>query len=189
MLKIQTNIVRKLAGVCGLLILAHAANAQFTFPVYEPFSEYAEDEELGTNGSSGNVWSAGSSTSASSSLITAAAALSYPGLPADPGSTPRGLRSTTTATSVKYRHAPFTSQSSGTVYCSFLLEVTNVSMVTANTIIFSLSSSGSSSSGHAASCAAQSLKPVAIGKKHRHHLGTINALYLGRHQHPCLGFE
>ena len=144
--KIPVQMFKKTIGFCGLFVLLHSAQAQFTFPVYEPFSEYpsGEGEELGTSSSSGVNWSSGSSPSGSSSIITTNAALAYPGFPADPNAPARGLRTDPTSTSVKYRHAPFTAQNSGTVYTSFLLSIPNLTN-TANTVILTLSSSTSSS--------------------------------------------
>ena len=144
--KIPVSMFKKAIGFCSLFVLLHSAQAQFAFPVYEPFSEYpnGEGEELGASGSSSVNWSSGSSTSTSSSVITTNAALTYPGLPADPNTPARGLRTNPASTSVKYRHAPFTTQNSGTVYTSFLLSIPNLTN-TANTVILTLSSSTSSS--------------------------------------------
>jgi autotransporter-associated beta strand protein len=140
---------KKIIGMCGLLLLIQSAHAQFSFPVYEPFA-YDETNRLGTTGASGTNWTTGSSVSGSSSIITSNASLSFPGIPADPSSPPRGLSTVPTSTSVKYEHAPFTAQTNGTVYCSFLLNIPNITN-TANTVILTLSLDGSSSTKGGAS--------------------------------------
>ena len=47
MSKPPTRMLRKIMGMCGVLLLFQSAHAQFTFPVYEPFSEYVEGDLFG----------------------------------------------------------------------------------------------------------------------------------------------
>jgi autotransporter-associated beta strand protein len=143
MKKRPTQMFKKIIGACGLLLLIQSAQAQFSFPVYEPFA-YPETNQLGTAGASGINWSSGSSISSSCPIVTTNASLSFPGLPLDPNVPPRGLSTKIGSTSAKYEHAPFTAQTNGTVYCSFLLNIPSVTN-SANTVILTLSSSTSSS--------------------------------------------
>jgi autotransporter-associated beta strand protein len=135
--KSKLNLFKTLAASCGLLLLLQSAQAQFSFPVYEPFA-YGEKEELGAAGSSATNWASGNSVSSSCATIYAASALSYPGLVADTNATPRGLRSN--SGTGKSRYASFTSQNS-TIYASFLLNVSNTTG-TADRLFFALSASG-----------------------------------------------
>ena len=112
----------------GALLLAALPNsrAACTLPFYEPFGEYAEDENLGsarTNQSSGKIWTFGNTATDSSAKITANAALSYPGLPAEPNPFPKGIRANSIG---KNRGVAFTEQTAGTVYASFLMQVTTL---------------------------------------------------------------
>jgi len=123
--------------MCGVLLLFQCAHAQFTFPVYEPFSEYAEGDWIGKNTSTQNPfndpavyanWSIGNSMSTNESpVVSVNYALSYPGLSPDPNTPPRGIRGPTPAvappTSGRSAGAPFTAQTSGTNYLSFLLNM------------------------------------------------------------------
>jgi autotransporter-associated beta strand protein len=124
----KLHLFKKLAASCGLLMLLQSVQAQsvpFSFPVYEPFA-YAEAEALG--GASGsttsatNWWAGNTPSTTSSARIYAAASLSYPGMLGDTNATPRGLRSN--IGTGKSRYAGFPTQS-GTIYASFLLDVTN----------------------------------------------------------------
>ena len=135
MKKSKLNLIKMLAASCGLLLL-QSAQAQFAFPVYEPF-DYG-NESLGTAGSSGINWASGNSVSSSCASINTAFALSYPGLLADPNATPRGLKSNIGTS--KSRYAAFTSQT-GTIYASFLLNVTNTTG-TGDRLFFALSAAG-----------------------------------------------
>ena len=47
MSKPPTRMLRKIMGMCGVLLLFQSAHAQFTFPVYEPFGEYVEGAFVG----------------------------------------------------------------------------------------------------------------------------------------------
>lgn len=134
--------LKKIAVACGLLLLAHGVPAQtvpLSFPVYEPF-QYANNEVLGTTGGSGTNWWAGNSATSSGWHINAVAALSYPGLLADTNSTPRGLISNTGTGKSRYAAFP---TNTGTIYASFLLDVTNATG-TADRLFFLLSSTTNS---------------------------------------------
>ncbi len=114
-------MIKKLFSIIGAVAVLQTVHAQFTFPVYEPFSEYPEGERLRTAGSSGNYWNFGNTESSSSSpIISSTNALSYPGLQADPGNPPRGIWGASAAG--RTAGAQFTTQNSGTVYLSFLFE-------------------------------------------------------------------
>jgi len=131
MSKNPTRMFRKIIGMCGVLLLIQNAHAQFGFPVYEPFSEYAEGDWIGKNTSSQNPfndpavyanWSQGNSMSTNSSpVVSVNYALSYPGLSPDPNSPHRGIMGPTAAG--RSADAPFTPQTSGTNYLSFLLNI------------------------------------------------------------------
>jgi autotransporter-associated beta strand protein len=120
-----TQTLNKLIGIFGFLLLITSVHAQFTFPVYEPFSEYPEGERLRTVGSSGVYWNVGNSLSSSSSpIISTNYALSYPGLLPDPNVPARGILGPQVAG--RTQCATFTAQNSGTTYLSFLLSVSNL---------------------------------------------------------------
>lgn len=73
MKKSQLSLLRKLATSCGLLMLLQSAQAQFSFPVYEAFG-YANNETLGTTGSSGTNWQSGNTPAS----FTDTSATNYP---------------------------------------------------------------------------------------------------------------
>jgi len=161
MKKIPTQMFKKIIGMCGLLLLVQSAQAQFTFPVYEPFSEYPEGAWIGENTSSqvpfNNPavyanWSIGNSMSTNESpVVSVNYALSYPGLASDPNSPHRGIRGPTPGSappaSGRSTGAPFTAQTSGTNYLSFLLNIKSLPAL-ARPIIGELeSASASSASG------------------------------------------
>jgi autotransporter-associated beta strand protein len=96
-----------------------SARAVSTIPFYESFpTNYAENEQLGATGSSGNVWDQGNSPTASSAHIRSNSALGYVSLVVSNGS--RGLTSSTGTG--KNRGATITTQTTN-VYVSFLLNV------------------------------------------------------------------
>ena len=140
MIKSPTHLLKKTLGLCGLLVLIQSAQAQFTFPVYEPFSEYPEGERLRTAGSSGVFWNLGNSVSSTSSpIISTNYALSYPGLLPDPNTPARGILGATAAG--RSHGATFTAQTTGTNYASFLLDVQ--SLPTADRPIFGINGANS----------------------------------------------
>jgi autotransporter-associated beta strand protein len=131
MKKIPTQMFKKIIGMCGVLLLVQSAQAQFTFPVYEPFSEYPEGDRIGKNTSSQDPfndpvvyanWNTGNSMNTNASpLVSTNYALSYPGLSPDPNSPHKGIMGATGAG--RSTAAPFTPQTSGTNYLSFLLNI------------------------------------------------------------------
>jgi autotransporter-associated beta strand protein len=135
MKKIPTRLFKKIIGMCGLLLLVQSAQAQFTFPVYEPFSEYPQGEKISKTTADPNTgqpispncytnWSIGNSGNTNSSpMVTNSAALSYPGLSPDPGSPPEGIRGATYSSTGRSTGAPFTPQTTNALYLSFLLNL------------------------------------------------------------------
>jgi autotransporter-associated beta strand protein len=131
MRKNPTRLFKKITGICGVLLLIQSAHAQFTFPVYEPFSEYAEGDWIGKDTTTQDPfndpavyanWSSANSMSTNSSpLVSTNYALSYIGLAPDPYSPRRGILGPTAAG--RSTDAPFTPQTSGTNYLSFLLNI------------------------------------------------------------------
>jgi autotransporter-associated beta strand protein len=129
MKKIPTQTLKKFFGLCGLLALIQSAYAQFTFPVYEPFSEYSEGDHIGkaTSGQNADAtseafWNFGNSLSTNTSpWVSVTNALNYPGLLLDPNSPAKGIRGPIGAG--RSSGAPYTAQTSGTNYLSFLLNL------------------------------------------------------------------
>jgi len=130
-----TRMFKKIIGMCGLLLLVQSAQAQFTFPVYEPFSEYPQGEKISKTATDPNTgypispnsdttWTIGNSGSTNSSpMVTNSAALSYPGLSPDPVSPPRGIIGATYSSTGRSTGAPFTPQTTNALYLSFLLNL------------------------------------------------------------------
>lgn len=140
----RLNIFKILVAACGLLLLLPAAKAQFTWPVYEPFGEYIEGENLGTNDML-PYWNVGNggSNGVSSYIVTSAAAMSYPALVADTNPVPRGVMSVWENTTSADRGFMFTSNnlSAGAIYGSFLLNYLDngaANLTPANRCIFNL---------------------------------------------------
>ena len=130
MRKNPTRLFKKITGICGVLFLIQSAHAQFTFPVYEPFSEYVEGAFVGKTTANqnnpdptiANYWTQANSMNTNSSpVVSTNYALSYIGLQPDPYSPQRGILGPTAAG--RSTDAPFTAQTSGTNYLSFLLNI------------------------------------------------------------------
>ena len=121
----RLNTIKSLVAACGLLLLLPAAKAQFTWPVYEPFGEYQEGEDLGTNGDSLTFWNVGNggTNGVTSFIVTSAAAMSFPALVAESNAVPKGVMSQYTPTTSADRGFMFTTNtlSTGSIYASFLL--------------------------------------------------------------------
>src|ERR1039457_7562993 len=119
-----TQTLNKLIGIFGFLLLITRVHAQFTFPVYEPFSEYTQGERL-RGASSAAFWNVGNSLSSTTSpIISTNYAMSYPGLLPDSSATPMGILGAQGAG--RTHGATFTARPSGTTYLSFLLSVSNL---------------------------------------------------------------
>lgn len=122
---IRPNTFKSLVAACGLLLLIPAAKAQFTWPVYEPFGEYNEGEDLGTNGDSLINWNVGNggTNGVSSFIVTSAAAMSYPALITESNPAPKGVMSQYQPNTSADRGFMFTTNTLGTgvMYASFLL--------------------------------------------------------------------
>jgi hypothetical protein len=132
--KSKPKLFRSLVAGCGLLLLLPSAWAQFpSLPVYESFGQYAEGEQLGTNGDSGIYWDVGNggSNGVTSYIITSAAAMSFPALLGDTNSTPKGVMSVYENTTSADRGFMFPTNT-GTIYGSFLLNYLDNGAATAN---------------------------------------------------------
>ena len=147
--KSRQHLCKRLITSCALVMALQSVHAQFTFPVYEPFSEYTQGENLRLAGSSGTNWTAGNSAS-SAQTITTNAALAYIGLLPDPSVMPMGVSGPTGVGRTAV--APFTAQTSGTVYASVLINLK--SYPSANRAIFGLSSSSSGTPNPGQGCPA-----------------------------------
>ena len=127
------RMLKTIAGLSGLLLLIVSARAQFTFPVYEPFGEYAEGDHIGKYTATQDPfndpavyanWTWGNSMNTNASpLVSYTNALSYPGLAPDPNSPARGIEGVTSTSSGRSTAAPFTPQTNGITYFSFLLNL------------------------------------------------------------------
>ena len=110
-----------LAAVLGI----QSAQAQFTFPVYEPFSEYTQDDRLRVAADTTANWNSGNSGSSTSSpIVSTNYAMSYPGLLPDPTVPAMGIMGAQGAG--RTHVASITAQTSGTNYLSFLLSLSNL---------------------------------------------------------------
>jgi autotransporter-associated beta strand protein len=175
MKKIPMQTIKKFFGLCGFLVLVQGAHAQFTFPVYEPFSEYPEGERISKSATDPNTgipispnshsfWSVGNSGSTNNSpLVSSTNALSYPGLLPDPNSPAKGVLAQTGVG--RTAAAPFTAQTNGTIYASFLLSLQTLP-VGADRPIFGLNgnNTGTPSQNSGASVWVTPLGQLKIGK-------------------------
>lgn len=122
-LKAWLNQLKTLVPVCGLLLALPTARAQFTWPVYEPFSEYTNTPMNLGGGVSSNTWNFGNggTNGVTTYVATNTAALSFPALLPDPTNTsPNGVQEVPTSSTSADRGAVFSTQT-GTFYTSFLL--------------------------------------------------------------------
>lgn len=137
--------LRTAAILCAALVMAATQSARAitnSLPFYEPFNYTNEQEELGQF-ASGTNWSMGNSLSSSCGRLSTNAAMSYLGLQITPNA--EGLMSRTSGTSTKNRGAPFTAQTSGSVYLSFLFSLR--STVSTTMPVFGMGNSGNPASG------------------------------------------
>jgi autotransporter-associated beta strand protein len=152
--KIDSRLIAGLKLIISALVLSivfllsPSARAQFTWPVYEPFSEYpsiwvTNDGEgdfttnpycLGDDVSS-NFWNFGNPNQ--NWQVTNAAALSWPGLVADSNAVPEGIQELPENTTSADSGATFTPQT-GTIFASFLLNDQDNSLATDDRCIFNI---------------------------------------------------
>ncbi|HXS69766.1 MAG TPA: immunoglobulin domain-containing protein, partial [Candidatus Polarisedimenticolia bacterium] len=134
-----------LAAGCGVFLLASTARATFTWPVYEPFSEYTNGTGLGGDISS-NFWNFGNGNGGVSTyVISSGAPLTFPALLGDPtNSGPNGVQEVPTSSTSADRGAYFTPQT-GTIYTSFLLNYTDNGGAVFDRLIYNVVTGASSS--------------------------------------------
>ena len=114
----QSNIMKLHLVIVGVgCLFMQAAYAQQTLPFYDPFN-YTEGLNLDNVG---GPWTVHGASGGGSPLVTSAAALTYTGL--TPGSG-LGVSFGTTASGTRNAAVNFTTANSGTLYASFLLDVT-----------------------------------------------------------------
>jgi hypothetical protein len=105
-------------------LLGSSARAQYTWPVYEPFGQYVDGEQLGTNDSLAN-WNVGNggTNGVSAYIISVNAAMSFPDLVGDTNPVPKGVESVYINTTSADRGFMFTTNNltTGAMYASFLL--------------------------------------------------------------------
>ena len=151
--KSKLNLMKSMVTGCGLLVMLSSAQAQFTWPVYEPFGEYTNGTILGVPGptttNAASPWwgnsGIGNGVSSSQPIVFDYEALSYPALLADTNSTPKGV-SSANVTGSHDAAAPFTSHS-GSIYASFLINNINNQATIIDRMIFSLNTGTSASGG------------------------------------------
>lgn len=138
------RLLKGLAASCGLLLLASTAQATFTWPVYEPFSEYTNGTGLGADISS-NFWNFGNGNGGVSTyIVSSSAPLSFPALLPDPtNSGPNGVQEVPTSSTSADRGAYFTTQT-GTIYTSFLLNYTDNGGAVFDRLVYNVVSGASS---------------------------------------------
>lgn len=136
--KSRETSVKGMGAVLGFLLMLPAAQAQFTWPVYEPFGEYTNPPmyKLGENYT--NFWNTGNGFpgGVSTFLVTNAAALTYPSLQAESNAVPLGVQAAPANTSAD-RGGIITPQT-GTWYASFLLNYQDNGGATIDRSIFQM---------------------------------------------------
>lgn len=136
-----STIVRTSILAAGFAALASLASAQANLPLYEPFNYPAGN--LSGNTIDGSTW-APTGSNASSPVQVSAGSLSYAGLPAPVG----GKVTVLNGTGYEDPGLDIASQSAGTVYASFILEVVNPGTAGAGDYFFNFSSAGTGSSNY-----------------------------------------
>ena len=152
--KSKFNIMSMVTS-CGLLLAFSNAQAQFTWPVYEPFGEYTNGTILGVTNlavtppviNAASPWWGiiGNGIGSSQPIVFDYEALSYPALVADTNNTPRGV-SSASVTGSHDAAASFTAHA-GTIYASFLINNINNQGTTFDRMFFSLNTGTSASGG------------------------------------------
>jgi len=122
-------------AVGGFVAIASLASAEASLPLYEPFN-YTADSNLVGQTVNGGTWTR-SGANASSPVTIQSSSLSYPGLPAQGGSI-----QLINANGAEDPGLDITTQTAGTVYASFILNVTNPGTVAGGDYIFNFSSPG-----------------------------------------------
>src|ERR1039458_2900099 len=154
MKKFPTQTIKKIFGLCSILVLIQSAQAQVTLPFYEPFPSSYGNTNLGAPGPGGVAgtgsatnWNFGNSVGGSSAKITNAAALSYPGLAnIDGAGQTYGLQSNPgDLTSVKDRGVALTIPNTNSTYASCLLNLQQLTN-SSTWVFFGLSSTSSGTS-------------------------------------------
>ena len=154
MKKFPTQTIKKIFGLCSILVLIQSARAQVTLPFYEPFPSSYGNTNLGAPGPGGVAgtgsatnWNFGNSVGGSSAKITNAAALSYPGLAnIDGAGQTYGLQSNPgDLTSVKDRGVALTIPNTNSTYASCLLNLQQLTN-SSTWVFFGLSSTSSGTS-------------------------------------------
>jgi autotransporter-associated beta strand protein len=156
MYKIDSRLKTGLKLIIGALVLimvvllSPGAKAQFTWPVYEPFSEYTPEVYANTNDPTltletnslclsdsitTNNWDFGNPNQ--NWEVTNTVALAWPGLVGDPSPQPAGIQEIPENTTSADAGATFTEQT-GTIYASFLLDYQDNGAAAANRCIFNL---------------------------------------------------
>jgi len=130
MYKIDSRLKAGLKLIIGtavfsiVLLFSSSARAQFTWPVYESFSEYSNNENLGSFDSLAN-WNVGNggTNGVQSYIISTSAAMSFPALVGDTNPVPQGVESVYINTTSADRGFMFTTNNltTGAIYASFLL--------------------------------------------------------------------
>ncbi len=151
--KSKLNLIKGVMAIFGLLLMGSSTQAQFTWPVYEPFGEYTNGTTLGVPGptttNAASPWwgnsGIGNGVGSSQPIVFDYEALSYPALLADANSTPKGV-SSALATGSHDAAAPFTAHA-GTIYASFLIGNINNQTTTIDRMFFSLNTGTSASGG------------------------------------------
>ncbi|HEV2435135.1 MAG TPA: immunoglobulin domain-containing protein [Verrucomicrobiae bacterium] len=124
-LKAGLHVVKSAVVVTFVFLSIPSAWAQFTWPVYEPFGEYTNDNEDLGSGDTLTYWNVGNggTNGVQSYIVSSAAAMSFPALVGDPNPTPKGVMSVYINNTSADRGFLFTTNtlSSGAIYASFLL--------------------------------------------------------------------
>jgi autotransporter-associated beta strand protein len=138
------QVIARAAVLSAVFFLIPGAWAQFTWPVYEPFGEYTNNQYLG-GGDTLPYWNVGNggSNGVTSYIITNLAAMSFLDLVGDTNAVPLGVMSQYVNNTSADRGFMFTPDTLGTgaIYASFLLNYLDNGAATAtpyNRCVFNL---------------------------------------------------
>ncbi len=129
--------MRSILAAASFVAVAAWANAQATLPLYEPF-DYSDGNLVG-NSINGGTWTQ-TGTNTASPVQVSAGSLTYPGLPSSLG----GKVTLINASSAEDPGLNITNQTAGTLYVSFILNVTNPGNTTGDYFFHFAPQSGSS---------------------------------------------